>query len=899
MDQFPAKLYPDEHLIPRKRLYSLLLTRPSKRIVMLTAGAGYGKTTLLKSFFHQFPDLLGNWITLTEPVFTFDQLMNLLPFCPNKRPSWIVIDQTEQIQLDSQETLKLVSWIEKLPPTKTLVLSGRKNLEGFPASRWKLQGTGLIINKEMLAFTRKETEEMLKESLHTKIPGNFTHYIFTLFDGWPAGIAFFCNEPPDVNSYYHFKCHVDSFYTNKDLVQYLFTEIVNKLPEHLLAFMLNISLFCKLDKELLQEYFVDTPVSDYLNDVEHIQLFFSENEGQLKLTRLFRKFFYDLAQKKIGSKTIRARNCEIALFYRKKFRFIEALSHAFAANEDQLVIEFIGDMAERYEPKEFLLILDGWLEQFSPALHLYRLSFFLFRCLPVSLTASLLEHLENIALYYKEKDLLAYTDVCHRLATINFYQGDLIKSINYYKTSLETAKSTDNVPMIALNTSLLAQMYRFIRENDTSLKLSRQALATAETRGFKQVQMHALWNMSELLLDEGNLDTARRLAEQSLDVSRECDEASIIYPMCTMSRYFRKRGDIKKALDWAGRALENARLFNIAGDMGWAKAEIAMCLRAAGQLKEAEQMLEKSKESFSGFQYMSCLVQKRLVTILCDQQKYDDATHLDKKLRNIIRKSGYTWIKGYEAGEIERHPSLKIQLLGPLSIFINGEKTHIKRKSSLRLLLLLASSGKRRWSSDELIGLLFPDETEEAATNQLYVALSVLRKFLEPDLVKGRSSTFIPYDGSHYYFEFDKVDIDLERLQYLLNKSYSPKVFSETVSVYKGELLKEYLYEEWLIEKREDIRNQYLSTLSKWLAECERNRKLQDAARILETMIKLDSYEEKYYVRYIKVLKVLGEVRKARIIADKAIEVLKNEVGIDISNKMDNLLKDVYIVRSQ
>ncbi len=899
LDQISAKLFPDKHLIPRKRLFSLLLTRPSKQIVMLTAGAGYGKTSLLKSFFHQYPDLLGHWITLTKPILTFDQLMVLLPPYQNKKPSWVVIDQTELIQLNLNETIKMVSWIENLPHMMTIVLSGRKKPEGFPTSRWKIQGTGIIINKEMLAFTETETKLMLKEYLHANIPDNFIHYIFSLFDGWPAGLALFCNETPHLDFNYHFKCYVDSFYKNKDLVQYLSTEIVNKLPDHLFDFILNTSLFCKLEKEILQEYLTDTPVSDYLNELEHIPLFFSVHEAELKLTRLFRKFFYELAQNKLGSETIRERHREIALFYRKKFRFIEALSHALAANEDQLVIEFIEDMTERYEPREFLLILDGWLEQFSPALHLYRLSFFLFRCLPVSLSTSLLEHLENIAVYYKEKDLVAYTDVCHRLATINFYQGDLNKAIHYYKTSLEIAVSTDNEPMIALNSSLLAQMYRFTRKNEKSIRLSRQALAIAEQRGFKQVQMHALWNIAELLLDKGNLDVARRLAEQSLEVSRECDEASIIYPMCTISRYFRKSGDIKKALDWAGQALEYVRLFNIAGDMGWAKAEMSKCLRAGGQLKEAQQMLEESNQSFNGFQYMSCLVQKRLMSILYEQQKYDDARRLDKKLRDMIRKSGYTWIKGYEIVEIDKPPLLKIQLLGPLSIFINGEKKHIKRKASLRLLLLLASSGKRRWSSDELIGLLFPDETEEAAANQLYVALSVLRKFLEPDLIKGRSSTFIAYDGSHYFFKFDEADIDLERLYYLLDKSYSPHVFSETLSVYKGELLEEYLYEEWLIDKREEVRYQYLSTLDKWLADCEQNNKLRDAAKILETMIKLDSYEEKYYVRYIKILKDIGEVRKAQTIADKAIEVLKNEVGIDISNTIYTLLKDVYIVRSQ
>lgn len=896
MATITAKLSPDEYLIPRKRLFAQLLSRPSKKIVLLTAGAGYGKTSLIASFFQQYPELLSKWVTLTEPVSTFKQLMEvLLPYTDHK-PCWIVLDQTEHLRLNSHETNQLSYWIEHLPSHTTLVLSGRKIPEDLPYSRWKVQGKGMAIHKDMLAFTCKETEELIKNIFKTQIPDYYIQYIFNAFEGWPAGLALFFNQLPHVNSCYHFKCYIDSFHTNKDFIQYLNTEIVNKLPDHLLAFMLKIGLFCQLDEELLQEYMPNIPVYDYLND-EHIQLFFSENKGQFQLTRLFRNFFYELAQKKLGADTLKTQHSKIALFCRQKFRFLEALSHSLAANEDQLVIELIRDMAERYEPKEFLRMLDGWLEQFSPALHLSRLSFFLFRCLPFSLTRSLIEPLEKIAFYYEDKDLPAYTDVCHRLATIHFYHGDINKAIHYYKISLKMAIKTENEPMIALNMSLLGQMYRFGRENDQSFSLTRQALAIAESRGYKQVQMHALWNMAELLMDKGKLKTAKRLAEQSLEVSRDFDEASIIYPMCTISRYFRKCGKVKDALHWAGRALEKARLFNIAGDKGWVKAEIAMCLKAAGKLKEAQQMLEKSEQCFSGFHYMSCLVQKRLVTILFDQKKFDKAISLDKKAGNTVRKMGYTWLKEHEIFEIEKSPSLNIQLLGPLSIYVNGIKTKIKRKSSLRLLLLLTTGGRRRWSSDELIGLLFPDATEEAAANQLYVALSVLRKILEPNLVKGRQSTFIPYDGSHYYFKFEKADIDLEHLKQLLNNSYSSGHLLQAHSLYKGDLLNEYIYEEWLNDKREAIRNQYLSTLNQWLEECMKSEKLSDAAKILETMIGLDPYEEKYYLKFVNILIEIGEMGKARKIADKAIKILNTEIGIDISDKLENILNNNQFIR--
>ncbi|TDW02762.1 tetratricopeptide repeat protein [Pseudobacillus badius] len=876
-----------ESLMDRKQLFSLLLSRPHKKIATVVAGAGYGKTSLLTAFFHKYP-MLGGWVTLTQPVYTFDQLAGLLPSVTGKEPFWIVVDQSENLKLDEPETSRLVAWVEQLPFSVTLVLSGRKIPKKLPVSRWKVRGLAVAIDQKNLAFTLEETSQLLDTVYKINLTSQEVRHLLTVLEGWPAGLMLFNEAVTGANLDSGLKHFLNRFYLNEDVHQYVASEVMADLPADVQTFLLHASLFRELDEGLLSLYKPDWPIRDYIENIRHIQPFLLVDEpGRFRIHELFRRLFYQLAEREWGGEKVKHRHGELAILCRANYRFFEAILQALAAGNDRLVAGIMKDIAERYEPEEFLRLIDGWLEQLSPSLHLSRTSLLLFRCIPVELAKQLIAPLELIAHRYKNEVSPGYADLYHRLATIYFYQGELTKAVQLYEASLELSYKNEDEPMAALNTSLLAQMYRFMNDTEKAFVLSRRALAKAEAHGFKQVQMHALWNAAELLIEKGHLEKARRLAEQSIHVARECDESSIIYPLCTISSYFRAKGELEEALQWAHKALEQADGLGIRPDRGWASAAVALCYQELGNLREARRLMEEAARLFKGFRHHSCIIQKKLTLILSKQGHMEEAYALQKEVDSIARESSYTWLQKKE--KIDNKPLLSLQMLGPLSIRLGEEPIQIKRKSSLRLLLLLASGSKRRWSRDELIGRLFPEETEEAASNQFYVGLSTLRKLLEPDLKKGRNSRFIAYDGSHYYFRFEEVKIDVEELKQLLLYPYSPEVFAQASRLYKGDLLHEYLYEEWLEESRAMIRKQYLKALEKWAAQCQEEGKIKEAAEILEVMVALEPYEESFQMHYVRLLLKNGKLGKARKSADNAIMLMEKELGLSMKEEFNQL----------
>lgn len=190
---------------------------------------------------------------------------------------------------------------------------------------------------------------------------------------------------------------------------------------------------------------------------------FSPNQTNVyRLNELFRKFFYQMAEQEWGKNEIKKRHHQLAKLYRDHYRFLEALSQAVAAGEDELVIAIIMEMTERYEPSSFLQVLDGYLEQVSPSVHLAEISLFLFRCIPTSLLGQLIEPLRSIIDRCEVENSPAYGELCHRLATIYFFQGELQQALEFSTISLTFSMKQQDERMIALNLSKLAKIHRFL-----------------------------------------------------------------------------------------------------------------------------------------------------------------------------------------------------------------------------------------------------------------------------------------------------------------------------------------------------------------------------------------------------------------------------------------------------
>lgn len=846
-----------DYIMPRERLFTLLQSYEQKRVVFLTAGNGYGKTALLTSFFQKHP-CLASWITLTQPICSFDELRALLPPLSTGKEGWIVIDQSENVQLDASNLDDLILWIEQLPPAATIVFSGRTQPIGLPISRWKMQRIAIAIDKAELAFTKEEAAELFHSHYQFTITNYADKRLLEDMEGWPAGLALFHEAMAKKTS--------GTFSSRTDLYQYVANEIIADLPDDVRTFLLHASLFRDLDEIVLSSYQPNWPVQEYIQAIGHTHLMFSPNQTNVyRLNELFRKFFYQMAEQEWGKNEIKKRHHQLAKLYRDHYRFLEALSQAVAAGEDELVIAIIMEMTERYEPSSFLQVLDGYLEQVSPSVHLAEISLFLFRCIPTSLLGQLIEPLRSIIDRCEVENSPAYGELCHRLATIYFFQGELQQALEFSTISLTFSMKQQDERMIALNLSKLAKIHRFFGNHEQSVSYTRQALAKADLFGFQHTQMHTLWNAAELSMDEGDLEKARRFAEQAIQLSTQCDKASIVYPMCTMSRYYRKQSNLQEALHWANLAIDHANRYSIQSDQGWSRSAAARCYAELGEIEKAQDLMKQAVHLFLENRHFHAYYLRKLKAISSSS-----------RLPNRDEKTG----------------KLKIRLFGPFSIEIDGKPIRFRRQTSLRILLLLVSNYERRWSKEELIGLLSPDEPEEAASNQFYVALSILRKQLEPGLKKGRDSKFIVYQDSLYSFQLEEAEVDMKTLKELMAKPYSKETAAKAIELYQNGLLPEYPYEDWLSDNRTIVQEQFMKTLQAWSAQCEEVGKFEEAANMIKTILTLEPYDERFHLQYVQLLIKSKQPGKSRKAANQAIELFENELGITVRPQFELLFSD-------
>ena len=85
-----------------------------------------------------------------------------------------------------------------------------------------------------------------------------------------------------------------------------------------------------------------------------------------------------------------------------------------------------------------------------------------------------------------------------------------------------------------------------------------------------------------------------------------------------------------------------------------------------------------------------------------------------------------------------------------------------KAKALLKYLTLNRNKGYI--SKDLLLELIWPDQDPDVTSNRFHVALSTIRKTLEPDLPRGKPSSYLLRKGNSYRLEIGSdgsIDIDL------------------------------------------------------------------------------------------------------------------------------------------
>src|SRR5258708_4530969 len=271
-------------LIARPRLLALLNAGLRRRVILVSAAAGFGKTTLLanwvRSFAPGYPPVA--WVSLdagdnapfqfwTYVLTALEQCrtgLSLLPFASlheMPHPSWqamltalinglvqqseplvLVLDNYEEITEPAIHAL-LCSLIEHLPPTLCVVLATRTD-PPFSLARLRAQAQIQELRAEQLRATREEMTTFFLDVMDLRLAEQDIQEVDTRTQGWWAGMQLAALA---LKGKVHPKDLLQALQGNqRALFEYLVQEVLHRQPEQVQTFLLRTSILSRLCSSL-------------------------------------------------------------------------------------------------------------------------------------------------------------------------------------------------------------------------------------------------------------------------------------------------------------------------------------------------------------------------------------------------------------------------------------------------------------------------------------------------------------------------------------------------------------------------------------------------------------------------------------------------------------------------
>lgn len=383
---------PRPKVLRRVRLLESLHENVHRRLTFVCAPAGYGKTTLLRSFagdvemkvcWYQiapgdlqlaiFFEHIVRAINHTYPGFSerfsplWTSLANVAPSALatafNNEVVQSITDYTLLILDDYHlvsQTPGIVQFIEtligSLPDQLRLVVSSR-NVYGIPTAHLYVRQEIAVIAAEDLKFRLQEVQDLARMSYHRGLSAQELEIITRNTEGWALATALALQEEHAAER------PIRQLGVQSQLFDYFREELLQSLEEEDIRFLLATSL---VDEFTLEQavYLLERPdAGDTLRELAERNLFISQREQSggdaYSYHHLFREFLgSQFAQ--LSSETQAYFHGRAAAWYEGRNEPVLAIQHWFAAESDDQAARLINQTARWAYTSGAQALLEEW-----------------------------------------------------------------------------------------------------------------------------------------------------------------------------------------------------------------------------------------------------------------------------------------------------------------------------------------------------------------------------------------------------------------------------------------------------------------------------------------------------------------------------------------------------------
>ena len=387
-------------VITRTHLIKRLNVALEDEITLVSAPAGFGKTTLLTQWV-QTIDRPNAWLSLDEhdnelPVFVQSLVASVQTAFPDafgataalfKAPRILPPDQLAPLLINdladvphdvilvlddyhlihNHEVHSLLELlVEHLPLQLHLVLICRSD-PPLPVARWLAKGRLYELRGSDLRFMPEETEAFLTRMLGSEAAHETAGALNERTEGWAAALRLAALSLRDTSDRASFLEHLDN-YTARSINSYLVGEILTQQTHEVQEFLEQTSILAQFCAELCAEVMgSDTSheqVQSTLDWLERSNLFLIPLDTHQRWYR-FHHLFQDLLQQR--SQTHNSQE-ELATLHRRASAWYarhdlieEAIRHALLARDSSRATQLVEAHFFQAFEQEQLLLVDHWL----------------------------------------------------------------------------------------------------------------------------------------------------------------------------------------------------------------------------------------------------------------------------------------------------------------------------------------------------------------------------------------------------------------------------------------------------------------------------------------------------------------------------------------------------------
>jgi DNA-binding SARP family transcriptional activator len=252
--------------------------------------------------------------------------------------------------------------------------------------------------------------------------------------------------------------------------------------------------------------------------------------------------------------------------------------------------------------------------------------------------------------------------------------------------------------------------------------------------------------------------------------------------------------------------------------------------------------------------------------------------------------------------QLEEIIQLRINLLGGFRVWVGSRPIPDeawKRRKVQALIKLLALTSKHCMHREQLMELLWPGAEIEDARNSLRQILHLTRQILKLE-DNANLDILIDHNGWLCLTSEGQAWVDTEAFEAAATKcrrSEDEAACQTALHLYKGELLPEDRYEDWIASRRESLRWLYLSSLSKLGTMLESQGDIEQAIDIFRQVITADPTAEHAHRALMRLYANAGLRQQALQQYCRLHEILDRELALEPEPESRNLYENILIGR--